>query len=310
MTETSWFQASDGKQVFCYRWAPGDIAAIRGVIHIAHGMGEHAGRYDWIAGKLVDAGYLVTADDHRGHGKTAITLGDFGEDGWNRALQDLFEIISDHRSSHPDVPIILLGHSMGSMLAQHYITRWSSSIDALVLSGSPGYYHPLQGFIVRLLVRFERWRLGPKADSGLLQNVIFGSANNNFNDEVPEPSGFEWLSRDRDQVQAYVDDPLCGFVPCTGSLHEIFAGSREAQQKAATGKIRTALPVYLFAGTADPVNNDLKNIHRMLARYEQHGLDVTTRFYEEGRHEMFNEINRDEVAGDLLTWLGELPTES
>lgn len=303
MSETRWVDAPDGTRVFLYEWQP--EGELRGMIHIAHGMGEHAGRYDRVATQLAAAGFLVTADDHRGHGKTATSLGDFGEDGWNRTLLDLFEIMTDHRASHPDKPLILLGHSMGSMLAQHYITRWSSSIDGCVLSGSPGQASFLQSLILRLVVRFERWRLGPGANSSVLEFLIFGSANKAFEDDVPEPTGFEWLSRDAAEVQAYVDDPLCGFVPCTGSLFDVFSGNHEAQQASSIATISSSLPLYVFAGDADPVNNALGNINRLLDRYRDQGLDITTRFYTEGRHEMFNEINRDEVMADLLHWLDQ-----
>ncbi len=308
MSETSWFEASDGKPVYLYRWEPS--ADPRAVVHIAHGMGEHAGRYDWVAEKLNEAGFLVTADDHRGHGKTAETLGDFGEDGWNRALLDLNEIIERHRKALPGKPVILLGHSMGSMLAQHYITRWSDSLDACVLSGSPGKANAFESLLLRVIVRFERWRVGPKNLSPLLEFLIFGSANKDFEDTVDEPTGFEWLSRDAEQVKAYVEDPLCGFVPCTGSLYDVFAGNREALQKESVAAINASLPLFVFAGDADPVNNGLKNIERLLKGYRANGLEITTRFYEAGRHEMFNEINRDEVMQVLLSWLDGRVTAS
>ncbi len=306
MIDAGWFEASDRHAVSLYRWEPDDPAVARGIIHIAHGMGEHAARYGWVAERLVEQGYIVSANDHRGHGRTATTLGDFGDDGWNRALRDTREIIDAHRDRWSDKPLILLGHSMGSMLAQQYITMAGHTIDAVALSGSPGHPGFLQSVVVRLLVRFERWRLGPKAESPLLQSVIFGSANKAFEEDCDEPTGFEWLSRDAAQVRQYVEDPLCGFVPCTGSLAEIFGGSHAAQKRPAISGIPPSLPMYVFAGTADPVNNDLKNIERMLDRFRDQGIDITTRFYPEGRHEMFNETNRDEVMTDLVDWLAGL----
>ena len=130
------FEASDGKPIHCYRWKPATDP--RALIHIAHGMGEHAARYDWTATHLTASGFEVTANDHRGHGHTADVLGDFGEDGWNRTVADLNEIIESLKTDNPGKPVILFGHSMGAMLSQQYASKHGKSIDALILSGSPG----------------------------------------------------------------------------------------------------------------------------------------------------------------------------
>ena len=132
--------ASDGANVACYDWP---LESPKAVIQIAHGMGEHAKRYDWVAQQLNNAGFAVRANDHRGHGETAqqsaYPLGYMEPDGWNRTVSDAYEINQDLRQTYPGKPLILLGHSMGSMLAQQYITRHGASIDVLVLSGSPGF---------------------------------------------------------------------------------------------------------------------------------------------------------------------------
>lgn len=299
--DTYEFTASDGKRTVCYRWS--QTTDPRAVIHIAHGMGEHAARYDWVATQLAAAGYQVFANDHRGHGKTAEILGNFGEDGWNRAITDLSELIADHKAQFPDKPMVLLGHSMGAMLTQQYLELHGGSLDAAIISGSPGFAGFLQGFITRLLVRFERWRLGPDGDSELLQGLLFGAANRNFEDELEAPTGYEWLSRDAEQVKRYVEDPMCGFVPCTGSLFDIFAGASWTQQASSVAMIPTTLPIYLFSGESDPVHAEMKNIDRLLSMYRDHGLRVDTTFYPGGRHEMFNETNREQVIGDVLAWL-------
>ena len=299
------FPASDGTNVHCYEWSPAKPP--RAVIHISHGMGEHAARYDWVAQQLTNAGYLVYASDHRGHGHTATKLGQFGADGWNRTLRDLNEMMVAHRKDYPGLPVILLGHSMGSMLSQQYIELYGSTIDAVVLSGSPGFANPVLSWILRIIVTVETWRFGDDKESGLLQNLIFGSSNKNFETGSEANSqvltGFEWLSRDPDEVKAYMDDAMCGFVPFPASLKLVFAGANWTQKKASVASIPSKLPVYLFSGSADPVHNEIKDIERLLAKYRDAGLSVDTRFYDEGRHEMFNETNKDEVMTDLLTWL-------
>jgi alpha-beta hydrolase superfamily lysophospholipase len=300
-TETFEFKASDEHPVFVYAWLP--ETAPRGVIHIAHGMGEHAKRYEWVASKLVDQGFAVFADDHRGHGNTADTLGRFGPDGWNRTIKDLAEMIASHQVRFPGVPTIFFGHSMGAMLAQQYIATLGDTIDAVVLSGSPGFTGWLQGFVTKLIVRFECWRKGPEGDSPLLQSLLFGAANKAFEDEVPEPSGYEWLSRDPEQVRLYLEDPFCGFVPCPGSLRDLSEGATWTQSNEAINNIPAGLPMLAFSGDADPVHNKLKNFNRMIAAFEGHGLKPEKKLYPGGRHEMLNETNRDEVIDDVVVWL-------
>ena len=223
--ETFDLRASDGGLVHCYDW---EVAAPRACIHIAHGMGEHAGRYDRLAKALNAANFAVTADDHRGHGVTgAANLGYFGPDGWNRVLADAYEINQHLRSRYPETPIILLGHSMGAMLSQLYITRYGASVHAVALSGSPGFSKPSWNPIPRWILRFEQKRLGLDAQSSVMQGLLFGNANKPF--DAPDASGFGWLSRDPEEVKQYVDDPLCGFVVSTGSLGDLYAGAAVAQ---------------------------------------------------------------------------------
>lgn len=299
--QTFQFKASDGESVYCYRWLPQD--APLAVVHIAHGMGEHAGRYEWVAAQLNAAGFAVCADDHRGHGKTATTLGNFGNDGWNRIIADLHEMILSYDAEFPDIPKVLFGHSMGAMLTQQYIELHGDTIDAAILSGSPGFSAAVPAWVLRIVVRFERWRLGRDADSKLLQSLVFGSANKPFEAEVETATGFEWLTRDADQVKAYVGDPACGFVPCTGAMFDLFQGTAWTQKPNSVAQIPARLPILLFSGSDDPVHGEMKNIRRLLARYRDHGLIVDTHIYDGGRHETLNETNREEVIADVIAWL-------
>ncbi len=299
--DTYQFDASDGRQIHCYRWKA--EVKTRGLVHIAHGMGEHAARYDWAASKLAAAGYEVTANDHRGHGLTADVLGEFGEDGWNRTITDLHEIIQSLKSDHPDKPIILFGHSMGAMLSQQYIARHDPTIKLLILSGSPGAGNAFQMWIFHLISRFERWRVGDQGESALLQNLLFGSSNKDF--EHAGATGYEWLSRDKDQVQLYINDPMCGFVPCPMSVCDLFKEERVNWKPESINDIPADLPIYLFSGSADPVHNGMKNMNRLLKLYRRHGLRVTTKFYSEGRHEMLNETNREVVIEEVIDWINK-----
>ena len=304
--ETFKHKVKDGTELQCYRWMPENTPIA--TIYIAHGMGEHAGRYDWVAQRLTEVGYLVIANDHRGHGQTAKTLGDSGPDGWNRTIDDMFQMMQSYAPIGK--PRILLGHSMGAMLSQQFVTRYGFTLDALVLSGSPGFNPSLLNWVSRLLCWIENKRLGPLKESPLLGSMIFGSANKSFEQDGLETNGFEWLSRDSDVVQKYVDDEMCGFVPFPASLGHMFAGVATTQDKHQIRDIPQDLPVYVFSGTDDPVHSDLKNLNRLLNAWRTRGLTTTTKFYAGGRHEMFNETNRDEVVSNLIAWLSNLDLES
>jgi alpha-beta hydrolase superfamily lysophospholipase len=293
--------ASDGKRLHLYRWLPTDSP--RATIHIVHGMGEHAARYHPTAQALAAVGYAVYANDHRGHGLTADPdlLGDMGSDGWNCVIRDAAEITSYIRTSHPDLPHVLLGHSMGAMLAQQFLYRHGAKIDAAILSGSSGFLSRFRGWLLHTLARLERRRLGATAASPLMLNILFGKFNKPF--DQPGATGSEWLSRDAAEVKAYVEDPLCGFVLRTGSLCDLFAGAREARKVENILQIPRSLPVYVFAGSDDPVHDSQRNLRRLLKAYRHRIERVDYRAYPGGRHEMLNETNRTEVLQDLLTWL-------
>ena len=292
---------ADGHVMHYYRWLPAE--STRASIQIAHGMGEHAARYDWAAGKLNDAGFAVYAQDHRGHGRSSAPddYGDMGEDGWNRTIEDAAEFRTLIRQNHPDLPHAFMGHSMGAMLAQQYLYRFGGDLNAAVISGSPGIGSSIQGWLSHTIARFEAWRLGPAGESELLQNMIFGKSNDPFDSE--DATGFEWLSRDSDQVSRYVSDEGCGFVLRAGSLANLMAGAREAGKRANIARIPAELPLYIFSGAADPVHSEEKGLARLLTRYREQVERIDYRLYEDGRHEMLNETNRDEVIEDLISWL-------
>ena len=300
--DTFFLSASDGHDVACYSWVPTNPKAL---VQIAHGMGEHARRYDWVARQLIAEGYAVYANDHRGHGETSgPVLGYMGADGWNRALADMYELGQLARGKHEGLKLILLGHSMGSMLSQQYITRYGCSIDALVLSGSPGFRESKLAFIGHMMMKFERWRHGPDGASELMQDVIFRKSNRAF--DSPGATGYEWLSRDHEEVAIYIADEQCGFVLSSGSLIEMYEGSAISQAKLSLLKIPQDLPIYIFSGSQDPVHGGQADLDRLVDAYRKCGLaQITYKLYPGGRHEMFNETNKDEVLSELVLWLEE-----
>ena len=217
-------ESDDGRMIYVYSWLPDDTPP-RAVIHIAHGLAEHAGRYARLAEALTGAGYAVYANDHRGHGRTAHTdedLGYFaGSDGWMRVVRDLDQMIATERDMHPGLPCILMGHSMGSFLTQTIMYACGDSIDAAVLSGSNGKPGGLAA-LGRLIARAERLRLGKHGHSKLIANMSFGAFNKAFK---PNRTDFDWLSRDPAEVDKYVADPLCGFEATVQLWIDLFDGA-------------------------------------------------------------------------------------
>jgi len=283
-------------------WLPD--TEVRAVLHVAHGLGEHGARYARAAEPLVARGCAVYANDCRGHGETLSADEDTGffaeSDGWNVVLSDLHECVQYEQKAHPGVPFVLWGHSMGSLLAQEYLYTWGDALDAAVLSGASGA-PTLIAKLGRYVARFERWRLGPRGRSSILESLSFGDFNKHFR---PNRTGFDWLSRDEAEVDKYIADPWCGFPGTTQLWVDLLDAIPVLTSPANQAKIRKDLPIYLFSGSQDPVGGMGTSVRALVASYEAVGLTrVTLKLYEGGRHEMINETNREEVLADLVGWL-------
>ena len=303
-TEELTVTATDGTPLHVYHWAADAASKPRAVIHISHGMAEHAARYARLAEALVGAGYEVYANDHRGHGKTARTDADLGyfadSDGWRRVVDDLWLHIQKARERHPGVPVVLLGHSMGSFLSQQILFEHGDTLAAAVLSGSNGK-PPAIATAGKLIARIERMRLGEHGRSKLLDGLSFGDFNKPFR---PNRTNFDWLSRDNVEVDKYIADPRCGFIVTTSlfvDLVDALGGLARPENQA---RIPKTLPVYIVAGSEDPVGAQTRGLEQLRGAYAAAGLTkVTHKYYHGARHEVFNESNRDEVTRDLIKWL-------
>jgi alpha-beta hydrolase superfamily lysophospholipase len=300
------FAADDGHPLFVYRFRPDEGTPLRGIVHIAHGMAEHAARYARVAEALTAAGYLVQADDHRGHGKTARSAADLGfiasAGGFDRCVRDLDQLIARAKEESPGLPVALFGHSMGSFLTQGFLIEHGAKIQAAVLSATAGK-PPAIATIGKGVARLERLRRGERAPSKIIDAMSFGQYNKAF---APTRTEFDWLSRDPAEVDKYVADPLCGFSCSTALWVDLLDALSAIARPAAQARIPKELPIYVFSGSEDPVGERTKSVQQLLGAYQRAGLTrVTSRFYPGGRHEMLNETNREEVTRDLVAWLGE-----
>lgn len=273
----------DGTEVAAYRWS--DDGTPRAIVQIAHGMGEHAARYRRLANVLCDAGYVVYADDHRGHGRTAGSLdrlGDFGPGGWPGLIGDLAELGNVARSEHPGLPLVMLGHSMGSFALQQYLLDHSGELAGAVLSGSSAIDVIAAG-------------IDPT------QEVDLSAFNAPFE---PARTEYDWLSRDTDEVDRYVADDYCGFGVDAAGAASMLDGLAGCADPGRLGAIRPDLPIYIVSGSADPLAGGGELIELLASRYRDAGVaDVTVVVSPDARHEVFNETNRDEITEGVVNWL-------
>ena len=289
--------APDDHHVQAYLWEPDAEATT--VVQIFHGLGEHAARYGRFADAATAAGYAVCAHDHRGHGPQAETIGNFApHDGWRLLVDDARLVFEALEARFPGRPILLLGHSMGSFIAQSYTMRFGGDLRALILSGSTRPNRVLAR-VGGWLARFESWRLGKTGRSALLDKLGFGAFNKPFE---PARTEMDWLSRDPAEVDKYVSDPLCGGPYTAGLWRDLFVGLLEVSDRKRLQRIPRELPILITGGADDPVGG-ADGMRQLIRSYEAIGHDrVSLRVYAEGRHEMLNEINRDEFTSDLLAW--------
>ena len=280
-------------------WEPMD--AIKGSVVISHGMAEHIGRYARVADRLNAAGYAVFGYNHLGHGDEAPIKGYAADaDGWSNMVSDLDAVIRFAGKRIPGAPIILLGHSMGSFLAREYVLRHPKGADALVLSGTG--WHPKLLCLFGKLAAGSMCALGdPKAASRMLDRMAFSANNKSFH---PARTAFDWLSRDKAEVDKYVADPSCGFVFTAGGFRDLFCGLYALTYLGRLRVLPAEFPVLLISGAADPVGSLGKGVHTVAGQYFKAGLqNVKVKLYAGARHELFNEINREEVYSDLTAWL-------
>ncbi|MDX1516881.1 MAG: alpha/beta hydrolase [Woeseiaceae bacterium] len=290
--------ADDRHKIDVRVFTPGAKPA--GIVQILHGLGEHGERYARFAGEATRRGYVVAVHDHRGHGTSAELAGFFaGRRGWHRLISDALQVQQLLRERYPDVPITLLGHSMGSYVAQHFAMLHGGRIDALLLSAST-WPSKIELWLGHILARLECWRVGARQTSALLDRLGFGAFNRKFQ---PARTDLDWLSRDPAEVDRYIDDPLCGGPFTAGLWRDLTGGLLEISSDNALQRIPGDLPVLITGGADDPVGGD-SGMGKLATHYAQTGHSrLKVRIYPEGRHEPLNDSNRDEVTTDWLEWI-------
>lgn len=300
MAEKFSYPSCGAGQICGLYWKPeGEIKA---VVQIVHGIAEHVARYDGFATFLAAHGILVVAEDHMGHGSS---IGDgprgYFTGGWHAAAEDTYRLLQMTRQALPEVPYVLLGHSMGSFLARTVLAAHPDcGITAAVISGTAW----MSGAVLtagRAAARLVCSRQDERQPNAALHAMMFGSYNRRV-EHRRTPS--DWLTRDNAVVDAYEADPLCGFPESAGLARDMMEGLRYIQQPSHLRAMRAELPVLFIAGGDDPVGSYGAGVRRAAQEFEKAGMDhVTTRIYPLCRHEVLNELNRDEIWGDVLSWI-------
>ncbi len=296
--ERSVLRATDGHEIHVQIWRP--AGEVTHVIQIVHGLGEHADRYGRFAAAANARGCVVCCHDHRGHGSNSDNLGWFGnKDGWELITGDVQTVNLHLAARFADLPLVLLGHSMGSYIAQYFLMQYGGNWSGLILSAST-WPSRAELFVFYALTRFEVWRLGGHRNSALLNKLGFGNFNKAFE---PARTVSDWLSRDDVEVDRYVADPLCG-GPYTSSLwRDLTIGLFKVSTDKALSKIPADLPILITGGELDPVGGE-KRMSQLAMHYARSGHQrLRVMIYPGGRHEMLNDVVRDEVTKDWLDWI-------
>ena len=298
-----YFNSSTGKNKIHARMCVPD-AEPRAIVQIIHGIAEYIDRYDEFMSFLADNGIIAVGTDHLGHGKSIESEEQTGffayDNGWDYVVRDEEVLRLAMHENYPELPIIVFGHSMGSFMARTLLIRYPDAFNAAIISGTGNQGAALVNgglFMGNLVTGLK----GAHHYSKFLNNLAFGSYNKIYDNPKTE---YDWLSRDEANVQKYIDDPLCGFIPSCSLFRDMMTGVKFITNKKNLTAMNKDMPVYFMSGDMDPVGECGKGVQKAYNNFLEAGMkDVSINLYPGGRHEMLNEINKDEVYTDILAWL-------
>ena len=304
MRDEFYFPSKDGNtEIHTMEWKPeGEVKA---VLQICHGMVEYIKRYDEFAQYLCDQGWYVVGNDHLGHGKSIQAKSEYGffnaRYGNGCVIGDIHTLRLRTMKKYPDVPYFMLGHSMGSSLLRQYIQMYGSGLSGAVLMGVVSDHRKAELLLgkrlCRLLAVFRGWHYRSK----LVDKMVNGPFNKRFK---PAHTRADWVTSDRERLEAYVADPLCSFMFTVNAYYSMFSGMISMQRKESVYMIPKNLPILFVSGADDPVGSFGKGVRKVYEKYRAAGIqDVTLRLYTGDRHEILNETDRQQVYEDLAAWL-------
>lgn len=290
----------DGQEIFVRFWD--QVEKPVGIIQIIHGMAEHSGRYDEFAHYLNQAGFIVCADDHRGHGESVEeeVFGYVGENGFNNIVQDEKYITDLLKEMHDGLPIFIFAHSFGSFIGQEYMIRFSHEIDGVILSGS-AKQDGLDVKVGRIVANIQNRLFDNKKEAKLIDKLSFGSYNKKIENQETK---FDWLTRDAEVVEEYIKDEFCNFISPINFYYELFNAFHSLYLPDRLQDISKELPLLIVSGDMDPVGHYGRAVEALFQLYEDLEIkNVELKLFPGGRHELVNETNKNEVFSYLVNWL-------
>jgi len=286
----------DGKEIYLYRWEPEENIKPKAVVQVIHGMAEYGSRYDRFAKELIKDGFIVYADDHRGHGKSAESLSTLGyisdNDGFHTMVHDQGEINKFIKKENQGLDVYIFSHSMGSFIAQRYMEIYGDTIKGVILSGTGGKPNSMMNmgiFLSKTIMNLK----GRRASGKLIDDLGFGNYNKMVENQNTK---YDWLTRDDDEVEKYILDPYCGGEFPISFFYDFLKGMKAIHKKDNLDAIPKELPISIFSGDKDPVGNYGKGILSLVNTFKNLGIvNLSHKLYEGGRHE----INREQVTQDV-----------
>lgn len=302
--EEFYFASCDGEhKLHGVRYIP-EQPEVTCVMQIVHGMAEYVERYEEFAKFLTDRGIVVTGEDHLGHGKSVGEGDTYGyfcrQDPAAVVVKDVHHLRKLTQKLYPKAPYVILGHSMGSFVLRNYLCCYGAGISGAVIMGT-GMQSPMLVKLSKIIARMQRIVCGERHISKSLDKAAFGA----YNKEIPNPrTAFDWLSRNTASVDAYIEDPLCGFVFTTNGFYTLFELISRVQKKRNLEKMPKTLPLLMLSGTADPVGEYGRGVRRAYRSLREAGVnDIKLKLYRKGRHELLNETNKNVVMQDIYDWM-------
>lgn len=303
--EEFYYDSRDGvSKLHAVRYVPDHPEDIRAVLQIVHGMAEYFTRYEEFAEYMTSKGFVVTGEDHMGHGKSIGKTGKCGyfceNDPATVLVRDVHRLKRSTQELYPDVPYIIMGHSMGSFITRNYLIRYGSGVDGAVIMGT-GMVPAGLLRVSKIMAMLQKVFLGSEHVSKSIDKMAFG----NYNAKIENPkTAFDWLTRDAKRVKKYIEDPLCGFTFTVNGFATLFELIYRLYDVEGLNKMPKQLPIFMVSGDADPVGDYGKGVKRAYDSIRAVGVEnVGMKLYPGARHELLNELNREEVYDDISRWL-------
>lgn len=302
LTKEYTFPSASGLcDIYAQSAAPIDYGSIRGVVQISHGMAEYSNRYAGFALELCKSGYAVFISDHIGHGSSVTDknmLGFFGENGEDTFVEDMKALTDIIKNEYNDLPLYLLGHGMGSLIARKYTAKYGYLLDGVIYTGTSGQ-NPALGVGIQLANTLIKQN-GPYYRSELLDTIAFGT----YNRKTEKRTDCDWVSRDTKEVDKFIADDLCGYKYTVSGMKALFLTLKAVSTRRWYNSVPLSMPILLLSGSMDPIGDYSKGVNEVYKTLKKTGHKyVTMKLYDGARHEILNEINRKEVYEDIIRWL-------